>query len=402
MDLIISKQKCSACGACMQTCAKDAIQLKPDEYGFLYPIIDDTRCVDCGACKLHCHYHHPQERNSVISTYASMIKDESIKRSSSGGVFVKLAESFIQNGGVVIGCAMNHSDDCVYSEHIVVSNVSDLHRLQGSKYVQSRMGDIYKKTKTLLKKEVRVLFSGTPCQIAGLKAYLCRDYLNLYLVDVICHGVPNEIMFNGYLKKLSEKIKGKIYDYKFRDKELDWGINMRAFAISEKGEKIEKVIPPEDSSFFRLFLSSHITRESCIGCCYADANRLGDITLGDYWGIHYFHPEESKTKFIDNQKGVSAVLVNSPKGEEMYACIKKSINSVDSKFTFVQEHNSQVVRPVTAPFDRDKALESFKVKGYEGIEEFYYQKIGLKKYFYKIKNFIPRRYRVYLKKLIGK
>lgn len=403
INLVITENKCCGCGTCSQVCPKQAIRMVPNKKGgFIFPEIDQTKCIKCGACEKACQYHYPCEKNSVKQVYASAISDNRILRSSSGGAFVEIATQFIKSGGIVVGVAMKYDNDLIRPIHIIVDKYSDVSILQGSKYAQSELGDVFVKIKLLLLEGRHVLFSGTPCQVAGLKKYLRKEYDNLFTIDMICHGVPSTKMFNDYLQFLGKKLNGKIVDYKFRDKQLGWGINMRAFLKKDTGKVIEKIIPPEMSSYFSLFLKSHITRESCIGCCYASPDRIGDITLGDYWGVNTVHSEHVNSKKLDYKKGVSCVFVNSEKGQYIFHTYASDMEFVLSDYTTAVRFNGQAEKPVVAPRNRDIALMTYAENGYAALDEFYWNLIGIKKYYFYLKNVLPRSIRVYLKRKLGK
>lgn len=403
INLIIAESKCCGCGACSAACPKKAITMIPNERGgFVFPIIDNTKCIECGACEKVCQYHYPCEKNSVKQVYASAIRDNRIMKSSSGGAFIEIATQFIKSGGVVFGVKMKRIGNRIFPIHILVDNISDIEMLQGSKYAQSDMTGVFSQIKSLLNKNKKVLFSGTPCQVAGLKSYLKKEYNNLFTVDMICHGVPSSKMFNDYLEFLGKKLHGEVIDYKFRDKHLGWGINMRVYFKNKAGKVVEKIIPPEMSSYFSMFLKSYITRESCIGCCYASANRMGDITLGDYWGVNTAHPEEVIAKRLDYNKGVSCVFVNTAKGQRMFEEYGFEMESVPSEYKVAVRFNSQAEKPVDAPLNRNMVLDAYADGGYYAVDRFYWDLIGMKKYIFYIKNAIPRKIRVYLKRKLGK
>lgn len=403
INLILAENKCCGCGACSTVCPKKAISMVPNEKGgFIFPLIDNSKCIECGACEKVCQYHNPCERNSVKQVYASAVKDDRILKSSSGGAFVELATQFIRSGGVVCGVAMSHVEDQIKPMHMFVDDISDIEALQGSKYAQSDMTGVFSKVRSLLSEDREVLFSGTPCQVAGLKSYLKKSYSNLYTVDMICHGVPSSKMFNDYLDFLGRKMDGEIIDYKFRDKQLGWGINMRVYLKKKDGRIVEKVIPPEMSSYFSLFLKSHITRESCIGCCYASANRTGDITLGDYWGVNTAHPEAVNTNRLDYNKGVSCVFVNTDKGRRLFEKYGFGMECVESDYKVAVRFNGQAEKPVEAPLNRNMVLEAYAEKGYPAVDKFYWDLIGMKKFIYYVKNTIPRSFRVKIKRLLKK
>ena len=272
-----NKTECCGCGACQAICPKNAIEMVEDEYGFIYPRIDESKCVNCNLCKKTCAYMNPRKMNDEKKVYASVSKnDENLKRSASGGVFYELANSIISDGGVVYGCSMEYKNDKLTPKHIRVNNQENLKKLQGSKYVQSECGNIYKLVKTDLINGKKVLFSGTPCQIEGVKSFLqYKEYENLFLVDIICHGVPSRKMFQDYIENFEIENNCKVKEFYFRDKDKGWGLFFKV--VYEKNGKTEKTVKPSyESSFYQLFLDSSIYRENCYKCPYATENRNSD------------------------------------------------------------------------------------------------------------------------------
>lgn len=213
-----NKKDCCACGACLNVCPKGAISMKPDDQGFVYPEIDRDKCIECGGCKQVCKFRSSELR-TVKTVYASTIADDQqIMGAASGGMFTAAALSILKTGGVVFGAALTFDEGRANPHHIVIEDKIELWKLQGSKYVHSAVGDTYHQAKMYLAQGRNVLYSGTPCQIAGLKSYLGKEYDNLYTMDLICHGVPSADFFDGYIQQLNKKYHGKITHYCFRDK----------------------------------------------------------------------------------------------------------------------------------------------------------------------------------------
>ena len=402
INLVTEKSKCCGCGVCKSVCPKKAIEMKEDEYGFVFPVIDYEKCIECGACIKNCQYHCKVKKNNNIENYAAAITAEDIFNSSSGGVFFALANLFIELGDVVVGVATQKENDLHVPRHVVVKNKQDLYSLQGSKYSQSDTNTIYEQTRELLINGTKVLFSGTPCQIAGLQTYLNCEYSNLYTVDIICHGIPSVKMYNEYLKCYASKKKGEILDFKFRDKQHGWGVNMCAHIKKRNGKVAKKIIPLEMSSYYSLFLKGDIIRNSCLQCQFASVNRVGDITLGDYWGITKEHPEFFEQKIFEFNKGVSCVLINSSKGKEIFDIIKDIIVFQSTEISRVAKHNKQLRGPIQTSKSRQKNLELFRDYGYNEVERLYWSEVGIKKYYYYVKNLFPRKWRLKIKELIGK
>ena len=317
IELFAEKKDCCGCGACMNICPKTAIHMEKDEYGFVYPRIDTEKCVECGACKKVCAFQNEAARRQPQRVYAIASKNNDlIKKSASGGLFATMAMYVLEQGGCVYGAVMQHEEHGLYTRHVCCKTKEELYRLQGSKYVQSSLGNIFKDVKTKLENDILVLFSGTPCQVDALKSYLRKDYLNLLTVDIICHGVPNEQFFNDYIHYTEKKIGGEIKEFKFRDKSAGWGLNARAKYTNDKGEEANYSVSYLESSYYDLFLSAKIYRENCYKCPYATGNRCGDITIGDYWGIEDEHPETlvHNGGRLSEKSGISVSLLNSDKG----------------------------------------------------------------------------------------
>lgn len=305
--------QCSGCYACANACPKDAIAMEEDKEGFSYPIINPGLCIECGACDRACPKlaNRSQESmagiDSMPHTYA-VISNHSLERqkSSSGGFFRLLAEQVIRQGGFVYGAAFNEKWEVC---HVGVDNLSDLGRLQGSKYVQSRIGLVYRDIKKQLATGRLVLFSGTPCQCEGLYGYLGIKYDNLFVVDLICHGVPSPLVWKHYIQYVCKLKKStEISRISFRSKNLSW----------------ERYLHTD--IYMRGFLQDLYLRKSCYRCTCRKLHRISDITLADFWGIKDVLPS------MYDGKGTSLVLIQSPKGERMFL----DIDAKKAKVYFAQ------------------------------------------------------------------
>lgn len=370
MDNQIFKQKndCCGCGACQAICPRNAIEMNEDEYGFVYPKIDETKCINCGLCKKVCSYKNPRMMEEDKKVYMSVSKNDKIlKKSASGGVFFELANAIILDGGIVYGCSMEFYNNKLYPKHIRVDNSADLVKLQGSKYVQSECGNIYKQVKNDLLDNKTVLFSGTPCQVEGLKSFLqYKDYDNLFLIDIICHGVPSRKMFQDYISDFERKNDCKVTEYYFRDKKYGWGLFFK-IVYKKNGEKKELVKPCYESSFYQLFLDSSIYRENCYECPYACHDRNSDITIGDYWGAIEEHPECE----LNVKSGISCIITNTEKGVSIIRKYGKQLETIDSKFSKVSKHNHQLNNPSYLSKEHEKILKIYKECGYHKIDTYY-------------------------------
>lgn len=305
---ISDKKDCCGCSACVGSCPKKCIVLKEDSEGFLYPEVDRESCVECGLCERSCPVLNSKFLTNDIKpeAYAAYVKDEVLRaNSSSGGIFSVLAESVLQMGGVVFGAAFDHDFSV---KHIAVETSAELERLRGSKYVQSRIENTYEEAKDFLDCGRIVLYTGTACQIAGLKAYLKKTYENLYTLDVLCHGVPSPKLWKKYVAEQEKTHGGTVRQTFFRHKEYGW--KMYAVSLEFSNETAYRKKHPEDI-FMRLFLANICLRPSCHACKFKGLLRPSDITLGDCWGIEKTMPE------MDDDRGTSVVLIHSQKGKAL-------------------------------------------------------------------------------------
>lgn len=391
-----NKKDCCGCGACYNSCPRNAIQLKADEYGFIYPHIDSKKCIDCGICEKVCAYQNKDEIAEPMAAYAAVIKEDSLlEKSASGGAFAAIAKAVILKDGVVFGCSMEKENGKLEPMHIKVDKISDLCKLQGSKYVQSDMRDSYKIAKKELESNRLVLFSGTPCQIAGLKGFLReKEYPNLLTIDLICHGVPNVSLFQDYVNYIEKKLHGEIISFLFRDKEKGWGLKPKVIYLDKKGNKRHSVLPYEMRSYYELFLNSDIYRENCYSCKYASKHRAGDLTIGDYWGIAKEHPEYLKANGgnIEEKKGVSCIIVNNGQGELLLEELGKGINLKKTDFEKVAKWNKQLNNPSRHSEKRNIILSAYKENGWKGAEKAYRKSIGLRYYVRIIRERLKNRF----------
>lgn len=309
-DLIenTGNQVCCGCTACETVCPKQCIAMVEDNEGFLYPKVDANLCIDCQACVKACPFHNPAEENKPKSVYAALNKNEEIRKdSSSGGVFTILAEKVINEGGVVFGAKF--TDDWQV-EIVPTETIEGLAAFRGSKYLQAKMGNSLSLAKKYLREGRKVLFSGTPCQIAGLKHYLRKDYENLLAVDFVCHGVPSPKVWKMYLDEVTQAGKRAISDIKFRDKPQGWKRFNFTLSYNESEKSYTMSSYNGDNHFMRAFLSDMILRPSCYNCQAKCGKSKSDITIADYWGIDQIHSQ------MDDDKGTSLLLVRTEKGQQ--------------------------------------------------------------------------------------
>lgn len=336
---ITDRHNCCGCAACVQKCPKKCVSLVEDKEGFLYPCVDEEMCVGCGLCEVVCPELNPYDKRIPLKTLAAINKDESIRlQSSSGGIFTLLAEKFIDEGGVVFGARFDDKWQVVIDSSGTKEGLS---AFRGSKYVQSRTEDTYFRCEQLLKENRKVLYSGTPCQIAGLKHFLHKEYDNLLTVDIICHGVPSPKVWKMYLEEVSKNaVVGSV---QMRDK-VNGCVD---YHLTVKGHNNVSIMsePNGKNLYMRAFLQNMIIRPSCYRCKARELRSGSDVTLGDYWGIDNVRPE------MNDNKGVSILLVNTPKA-------KKLLESIDFKFeetTFEEGYkNNPVIFQSPKPWYRRK------------------------------------------------
>jgi coenzyme F420-reducing hydrogenase beta subunit len=331
--------------------------LIPDEEGFYYPQIDKNVCVNCGICEKICPVEHPTFENTPSpKVYAALINDEEErKKSSSGGMFYAIACWIIKQGGVVYGATI---DKHLQVYHIGVDTKDNLSLLRGSKYVQSALNDIYAEIKKNLQKDRWCYFVGTPCQVAGLKAFLRKDYDKLLTSDLVCHGVPSQWLFDQHIAYLEKKYKGKVSDYQFRDNEK-WG-GCEIFNLTNPKGKVRYIKHPSYvlSPFLYSFMYAMTYRYSCYDCKFAKIPRQGDITLADYWGVKKFFPD------ININSGVSLILSNSEKGDAILINIEDKVELRKSSIEDGAKFNGNLVTISKKHNNRDIAYSIVKKEGY--------------------------------------
>lgn len=349
---ITKKEHCFGCGACSQVCPKQCITMMPDEEGFLYPVIDKDLCISCGKCSSVCPYYN-RTTNNIQKIYATINKNQKVRsRSSSGGTFYEICKATLEHNGVVFGCAW---DENMVAKHIRVECTDDVSRLQGSKYVQSNLNDSFKQAKEDLLAGRKVVFSGTPCQIAALKNYLGKDYPNLLLVDVLCHGTPSPKVLAEYIKTTEKRFGSKIVNMNLRDKKKSW--HRLHTNIEFENGKNYFVFCGYDT-YMSMFLNNMSQRPSCFECKFTTATRQGDITLGDFWGIgkHLYD--------MDDDKGTSMVSINTEKGAKLWEQIRHNFIVADTDFAVAESGNKVLTEPPKKNSKRDSFYKEFAENGY--------------------------------------
>lgn len=398
---IKEKQDCCGCNACVLRCPKHCITMQVDNEGFLYPIVDEDSCIKCGLCEKVCPIINSDTPQQPLKVYAAYNKDEEIRlQSSSGGIFTLLAEEIIKNGGVVFGVKFNNlwMPEFGYAE-----TLDELTPFRGSKYVQAFVGKAYQQAEEFLKIGRLVLFSGTPCQIAALKKYLSRDYENLFTIDLICHGVPSPKVWSMYLQETcsdlmntnrddkrnrclvaSERYISNIESISFRSKISGWkqySFSLRMYSPScNNGDSVVFNETVDKNIFMGLMLSHLCLRPSCHDCRCKEGRSHSDITIADFWGIEKYNHE------LDDNKGVSAVLANTVKGQQLFE---------QTNCRFYEQTFEQITTEVTT-FYRSVQAHPHRGKFFSNINRYSLKKLLHK---YTRDNNLSSIFKRYLKKM---
>ena len=382
--LVANKSMCCGCESCVQVCPTNAIRMVPMELGSLYPVIDSKKCVQCGACERVCIYTREIDKNTTPQVYAAAGKDKQLMRkSASGGVFAALAHRVLNADGMVFGCSMELVDGILTPMHIGIQNHEDVVKLQGSKYVQSTLDGVFPEIKRLLRQGKIILFSGTPCQVAALKRFLKGESTDrLYTIDLICHGVPSRELFQGYIQSLEQKHGSKLTAFFFRDKTKGWGLDALYHYCDKSGFIKNRRLPSNISSYYSLFLQSETYRESCYDCCYANAYRVGDITIGDFWGIEQEYPDflEENGGCFSTADGISTILVNNLQGKDLLAQYGEDLELRESTLACVTKWNRQLSTSSKHSVVRTQLIEAYQAKGYIGVEKVFRKQLGARYY----------------------
>ena len=353
---IKERRDCCGCNACVQRCPKQCITMQADNEGFLYPIIDATTCIDCGICEKVCPVINQNEPRKPLKVYAAYNKNEQVRmQSSSGGIFTLLAEETIKKGGVVFGVKFNKD---WMPEFDYTETIEGIAPLRGSKYVQAIVGNAYKQAENFLKAGREVLFCGTPCQIAGLKLYLRKEYNNLLSVDIICHGVPSPGLWNRYLNEKYQEHCGdnpadarfkKIESINFRHKYPLW--NDYSFCIKYKGDIPQHRVRAAKDPYMQAFLLDIVLRPSCYDCPAKGGKSFCDIKICDFWGIEKIMPE------CDVEKGIGGVIIYTEKGLE--AVSLKDIVKKEYLLDDITRQNPSYYNSCVKPSKRDFFFKRF-------------------------------------------
>lgn len=372
MIQIKNKADCCGCTACASICPKNAISMESDVLGFKYPKVDLNKCIDCGLCEKVCAFNENYDKSLNLDEpdiYAARHKDiHEIETSRSGAAFIAISDYVLENGGVVYGVG--------YKDHFVVTHKraktkEERDEFKGSKYVQSDLEGIFKQVKSDLKDGKMVLFSGTPCQTAGLNSFIGQKLReNLILVDIICHGVPSPYVWRDYLTYIEHKYKNKVVKLNFRDKSrIGWSGHIESY-IFENNTSIESNI------FTNIFFSNVMLRNSCGICYYTNYKRPSDFTIGDYWGW-----ERISLDFNIDNRGCSLLLVNTLKGKRIFSLISDRVNYIvvndkrkcfqpnlesptlidKGNEVFIQEYKNKCFKKIIKRYDEDTKSKIKKI-----------------------------------------
>lgn len=364
-----SKDLCYGCRACEQICSHKAITMQTDVEGFLYPIIDTSKCTECGLCEKVCPTQDLNKNKILYPTpttcYAAWNNNlEERMQSTSGGLFYLLARSIIEDGGVVYGSAMNNN---LSVEHIRATTVEALQLLRGSKYVQSNTLWTFSEVKADLKNGLKVLYSGTPCQIAGLRSFLLKDYENLYTIDLVCHGTPSPLIFKEHLNYLSNKYASKVTSFLFRSKKKSGWSPYIAYTFENK-KKV--TLKPGNDFYAQCFYAGYLSRKSCYLCEYSQSKRTGDITLSDFWGSEPFNKRLKQIR----KYGYNMVMCNTEKGTNLIQKIMNQINTIELNTTIAINGDIRLRTATKEPAIRQKIYTDYLTYGYDYIISSYFKR----------------------------
>lgn len=349
------KDKCTGCSACASVCPKHCIEMKKDKYGFSFPeLIESSICIECRACEKVCPILSGKNSEGILPTaYAAYSRDEKLRvESSSGGIFSEISKRILDNKGVVYGAAYNASFEVV---HCCVDNVNDLSKLRGAKYSESYLGNTFSEILEDLKHGRNVLFIGTPCQVAGLKAFLKKDYEKLLCIDFVCHGVPSPMAWKAFVEfRAKQDSGGQLPDaINLRSKKTGWSKYQYSNQFLYKnGNEYSEV--SSQSLFMKLFVGDYISRLSCENCMFKNYARVSDITIGDFWGIWDIAPE------MDDNKGTSVVLVQSEKGRHFWNEIKGDVEYKQVTLEEASKQNPSMLLASKSNPEREQVLETIE------------------------------------------
>ena len=374
MEILSNINDCCGCSACMQACPQKCITMKMNYEGFLYPFINENNCIVCRKCQSVCPILNEKQSISPKRVFAYKCNDNTIvENSSSGGAFSYFATEIIKRKGHVIGAGFDQQWHLCHQD---INNINDLDILRRSKYIQSEINNMYKRTSDLLKQNIPVLFTGTPCQIAGLKSYLRKDYENLYTIDVICHGVPSPMVFKNYIKEITNYKRCNIttnplkcinsnrkepkpiteinFRYKKKSENKSWRLFSLRLKFKDKNKEGIVTNTWKTDIYLKGFLDHLYLRKSCHQCQFRSQKSSSDITIGDFWGIEKLSPK------TDDDTGINLIIVNTNKGYKLCT----DMNSIiECKYYDVNKTNSALEQSPKAHIMREYFFKNYKRKG---------------------------------------
>lgn len=370
---IKDKSECCGCMACEQACPNSCIKMEVDVEGFWYPQIDEHTCIECDLCEKVCpviktkvkNQESDDRKSGLLSretkAYAAINKDDNVRiNSSSGGVFSALAEYVLETGGVVFGARF--SDDFRKVRHVAIFTKNELELLRGSKYVQSEIGKTYYEAEEYLKSGRMVLFTGTPCQIEGLKSYLKKEYENLLCLDIICHGVPSPKVWQVYVDRHEREAEANTRKMFFRHKKYGWKAYSVWFEFDNNKTYVQKL---SEDLYMRAFLKNMCLRPSCYACSFKKKRRISDVTVADFWGI------ENVASEMDDDKGTSLVVVHSDKGEFIWNKVVEKLVVKEVELDEALRYNPAMISSVTRNRYREEFLYGVNEETFERLVKRY-------------------------------
>lgn len=358
---ITDRSKCCGCSACYSICPVKCINMVIDPEGFLYPAVDEEKCINCGLCKKVCPINHAFEKTSGLAVYAAISKESKVlSNCASGGVFFHLARQTLNENGVVFGARYNEDFSIV---HDFTENIDAIPQYMGSKYVQSKIGENYKIAKEFLDSGRKVLFTGVPCQILGLRNYLQKDYDNLIAVNLICHSCPSPKVFKVFIEDICKKAKLPLIKHvtmRYKQYNVTGQAESNYMALFDQLPKLDTKVEPVykkvfyETSFGRGFGRGLFARPSCFVCPAKNLTSGSDITIGDFWGIEKFYPN------LNSKSGVSVVITQTNNGARYFEAIKSQFMVYNSTFEQVIEKNPRLITPLVADNNlREKFWQDF-------------------------------------------
>lgn len=393
--LKVDEAHCTGCGACIQKCPKKCISFVQADLGAIMPKVDPARCVQCGLCNEVCPIEKQEASAVQPKVYAAVNRDKEIlMNSTSGGFFTAIAQHVLKENGVVYGCAFVED---FQAKHIRVTNEKDLAKLRGSKYVQSNTGNTFQEAKKDLEAGRWVLYTGTPCQIAGLKSFLGTPYEKLVTVDIVCHGVGSQAYFDKYMQFMRDKC-GPIRELHFRHKQFaGWSCGGGVVVVDNRrcSDVVRKPYYDYNNYYYYYFLHGDIYRESCYTCKYANTNRPGDFTMGDFWGV------ESYQLGIDTMQGCSLVIASTDKAKSLWNKLEKQFETAAVTMEQAVKANAQLSYPSKESKERVQLVQQHAMLTGREIDVAFRKKNRNRIMKLRVKAAIPYRIKVKIRSLRG-